>query len=344
MSTINTSTASNDMITLLHSGDATALLSHAQELSQSAITANEALQKVQQSTASIQFTGDAPSVPTSYTPTAPTLSPPKINASSMMLMLMTLQTEANNEAVSGGIETCESQQTKVAQENENRANDMVGYYETMRRQEDVNGGMNIGNVIISSILLVTAAVATVAAAGFTIATGGGGVLALTASIAGLVAAASSFTSSIINLPQVQEQLSEKGALAANIILSIITVTASIIAAITGMRAASAVKNSVDLMRKGCQAIMNGMQIVEATTTATSATMSIATSSINYKASNAQYNLEQHNINLEKLQADFDTAMGNLEIIMDSYAAMVDSTSKMLENTMQGAKSAATLSA
>ncbi len=344
MNTITTSSMNTDVEKLLSSGDASAMFSHAQALSQSAVTASQELQKVQQSKTSTQLSSDTPTVSTSTSASVPCLSAPKISASSMMLMLMTLQTDANNEAVAGGLENCENQQVKVAEENEARANDMVGYYETMRRQEDVNGGMSIGNIILSAIMLATAAIATVVAAGFTIATGGAGIVALAGSIAGLVAAASSFTTSILNLPQVQEKLSEKGAMAANIVLTIITIASTVVAVACGIGAAKAAKSCVDLMRKGCQGIMAAVQFVEGAANTASSGMSIATSAINYQASEAQRTLDQHNINLEELQADFDVSMQNLEIIMDSYAAMVDSTSKMIQNTMQGAKSAATLSA
>ncbi len=172
------------------------------------------------------LSADTPTITQQPTSSAPTLSKPSISPRAMMIALMGLQTKAHNEAVSIGLEGAKTDQVAVAEQNEALANDALGYYETMRQQEDVNGAMAIANVFISALFLVGAIAMTVA-------TGGASTLALVAGVAACVAAAATLANSIMSVPAIQESMSDKASQIISIVLTSITIAAGILGAVCG---------------------------------------------------------------------------------------------------------------
>ncbi len=280
---------------------------------------------------------DTPQVQTQITISTPSLSQPTMSASSMMIALMGLQSKASDESVSIGLEGCEESQTKITEQNEARANDMLGYYDTMRLQEDVNGGMSVANVVIAAIFLV-------AAIAMTVLTAGASTALLVAGVAGCICAASSLASSVISLPSVQESLSENGAKVANIVLTCITLASGIVGAACGFGAIKAGATAAKSAGKASSVITNVAKGVTGATGVASGTMEGTSSVINYQASMASLKIDEHNTVLDELQMEFDTGISDLDAIMQSYSSMVESTANMLQTTYQGARSAATITA
>lgn len=288
----------------------------------------------------------------------PALSPPTMSTSAMMLALMSLQTEVSDEAVQGGLETCTKDQADLKQELKARAEDMYGYYETMRKSDDVTGAMSIINIIFAALFLALAIVATVV-------TGGASATILAAGILSCISAATSLTSSVMSLPSVQQSIGEQGSKIASLVLGIIGVTTAIAGVAVG--GVGAHKGHKGLKGKGADGKALGqdtlevtkktlsesrvkaqkaMQIMNIVTSAGSglvgASMGVATGTFHYMAAEAQSKADEHSAEIEEIQASLDANISSLQGIMDNFADMVQSTANMLSTTAQGQRSAASV--
>ncbi len=309
------------------------MLANAQELIGATAVASQNFGKASKQVGS----SEAPEAQSPIVVTSPSLSKPNINASSMIIALMALQTKASNESVSIGLESSENKQMKVNEQNQKILDSSVGYYDMMRMQEDVNGAMAVANVVIAGIFLVAALAMTICSAG-------AGAPMLIASVAACVGAAASVCSAVISLPAVQENISEKGAKIANIILTTISIAAAVIGCVSGIGALKSGITVAANASKAASVVNNVAMATTGLTSAASGTMAITSSSVNYKAAKVSTEMDNLNAELEELNSEFDTGISELNFIMESYSSMVESTAQMLQRTLEGSKSAATIPA
>ncbi len=287
---------------------------------------------------SVATATDTPEVQATTTTQAPVLSKPTMSASDMMLALMALQTQANEASVGVGLSTAEAKQSELSKKYEAMAEAGVTYFDTMSKQEDVNGAMSIANIVIAGLMLAGSLALAVL-------TGGASILATVAAVAGVVAAAASFAKSILSMPAVQDFFGEKATEIMSYICTGIGIAASLVSVCTGIGALRGVANlSTQALRVGKEVAVNLIQIGMAATGVVSSGMGIASSSINYMASEDKAALEQTQAEVDEVQAKLDTNLGDLDIIMKSYASMVESTAAMMDKAYEGARRAATISA
>ncbi len=274
---------------------------------------------------------------------APSLSSPKISASSAMILLMGLQTKAGNESVEIGLTNSEIHQDEVAKQNEIRMNDSLDYFETMNRQEDVNGAMNIANVIISALFLLVSIAGTAVA---TVTTGG---LATAAGVAACVASAAALANSIVSLPSVQENMDPDVAKGLSIGLMVTSLVATVVSVCLGIgavkvAASAGTKIAAMGMRISTQAINTTIQATTTTVEVATVGINLTKGGISLKAASIQKDVSELTAENEETQADIDATYSSLDTIMNSFAGMVQSTAEMIQKTTEGRKSAASVTA
>ncbi len=274
---------------------------------------------------------------------APSLDAPKISASSAMILLMGLQTKASNESVEIGLTNSERHQEDVADQNEIRMNDSLDYFETMSRQEDVNGAMDIANVIISALFLIASIAGTAVA---TVTTGG---FATAAGVAACVASAAALANSIVGLPSVQANMDPDVAKGLSIGLMITSFVATVVSVCLGIgavkvAASAGTKIAAMGMRISTQAINTTIQATTATMEVATVGINLTKGGINLKAASIQEDVSELTAEHEETQADLDATISSLDSIMNSFASMVQSTAEMIQKTTEGRNSAASVSA